>query len=293
MKRFVLLLFFISSLFAIDKEALLEAAKNNPNLLNRPEVQKILKEKEQSTLKDKTVVSQKELENKVTVKELKTTYEIDKAKSHIFVYKPFEFLSRDKLIRLIQSKQQIETKVRLKRFGEKFFYNKNKLNTSILAVPDYYQVNVGDIIKIQIFGAGNKRFNLKIDNNGNIYLPVIGPIYVAGLRVSEVKELIVKKLKPTYPNSKIVVNVKINSFIQVNLTGYVPAPGVYNLTSLSTVKDLLIVAKGFGNIGSMREVYLLRGGKILKIIDFYKLIKDGKLVDTTLLRNGDVIYIPS
>ncbi|NPA55716.1 MAG: hypothetical protein GXO40_05050, partial [Epsilonproteobacteria bacterium] len=204
---------------------------------------------------------------------------------------PLTYIKAQDLIQKIQKNQQIQKQSSLSRFGEKFFYNKNTLNKEILSVPDYYNINVGDMVEIQIFGSENQTFNLRVDNNGNINL-LAGPIHVAGISLYQAKELIKHTLKPTYPNSKIIVNVKVNSFIQVALTGYVKAPGIYNLSSLSTIKDLLIAANGFGDIGSMRHVYLKRGNKTIKIIDFYKLIKDGDVVDNTLLQNGDTIYVP-
>jgi protein involved in polysaccharide export with SLBB domain len=311
-KVLVFLLFFANLLFAIDKAGAIESVKNNPALLDTPQAQQLLKEKglskEQvlkkvnSLNKNSDIQTENNIKNKIDEKLTKSSENnnsinennnsIKVVRKNTFINKPLSLISERKLVKLIQSKQQIIKKSSLKRFGEKFFYNKNTLNKQILSVPEYYQINVGDKIRVQIFGGNDKTLDLSVDNNGNISLPVIGPIYIAGLSVEEVKNLILKKLKPTYRSSKIVVNVKVNSFIQVALTGYVKAPGIYNLTSLSTVKDLLISSNGFGKLGSMREVYLKRNGKVLKIIDFYKLIKDGKLVDTTLLRNGDIIYVP-
>lgn len=300
-KILVLFMLFITYSFAIDQAAAIEAVKANPALLNTPQAQKILSEKGISKSQvlqklngDKTAqpVSQEKIENKIKTTETtkKTTNKLKITGT--IVNNPLTYIPEQKLVKLIQSKRQISKETSLKRFGEKFFYNRNKLNTENLAVPDYYQVNIGDAINIQIFGGNDKTLTSTIDNKGNITLPIIGPINVAGDSVAQIKDLIKSKLKPSYPNSKIVVNVKVNSFLQVNLTGFVKAPGVYNLNSLSTVKDLLIAANGFGKLGSMRDVYLKRNGKLLKIIDFYKLIKNGKLVDTTILRNGDIIFVP-
>ena len=308
MKKIFLLFLFIVSLFAMSKSEILEQIKQNPSLLNTPQAQIYLKKygitKEQALayINGKKLILDNEKNftipsNNIEISDVnesqKLVFETNETnKTNLSEYNPFKYIPANKLIKKIQSIQQKQSKVALKRFGEKFFYNKNSLNKQNLAVPEYYQLNVGDIVEVEIFGGNDKTLTLNADNNGNITLPVIGPINVAGLSVSEVKDLIKQKLKPTYPNSKIIVNVKVNSFIQVSLTGYVQAPGVYNLNSLSTVKDLLIAANGFGAIGSMREVYLKRNGKTIKIIDFYKLIKDGELVDNTLLRNGDVIYVP-
>ena len=310
-KILILMIVMFSYLFAIDQAAAIQAVKDNPSLLNTPQAQTLMKEngitKEQVLNKLDSTTNQS-INNKDV--EIKNDIEINKQDSDtskqgndinkgdittqksVPNLKPLTFIPESELIKKIQSIQQKTSKQILKRYGEKFFYNKNKLDKSILSVPKYYQLNNGDNIIIQIFGGNDKTLNLEVDNNGNINLPILGPIYVAGMSVSQLKQVIKEKLKPTYANSKIVVDVKINSFIQVTLSGFVDAPGIYNLSSLSTVKDLLIAANGFGKIGSMRNVYLKRGNKTIKIIDFYQLIKNGDIVDTTLLRNGDVIFVP-
>ena len=303
-KLLVILLIFSGLLFALDKAAAIEALKQNPALLDTPQGQMLLKRQGLSKEEVLKVISKNEekaeenikpIENKIKIFKSNQTESNDIVKQEKIdktVMTPLIYQSAKEIIKNIHSKQQKQTKTVLKRYGEKFFYNRNTLNKQILAVPEYYQVNLGDVVVIEIFGGSDKKYELKVNNHGNIHLPVLGPLHVAGLSVAEIKDVIKKKLSPTYPNSTIVVNVKVNSYIQVTLSGYVKAPGIYNLNSLSTVKDLLIAANGFGALGSMREVYLKRGGRTVKKIDFYQLIKNGDIVDTTLLRNGDVIYVP-
>lgn len=287
----------------MDKAAILQEVKANPALLNTPQAKAVMQQNgiSKNEVLDRVNGSQtpkdnkKEnvsIENDITIETQDNNLNKDENNELFRHNSLLKFVPERTLVKRIQSIRQTEKKQNLKRYGSKFFYNKNKLNTSILSVPKYYILNKGDTIIIQTFGGSNKTFKLTIDNNGNIDLPILGPIYVAGMQLEELQTFMQKKLKATYPNSKLVINVKVNSFIQVSLTGFTPAPGIYNLTSLATVKDLLITAKGFGKLGSMRNVELKRGGKTIKIIDFYKLIKDGNLIDRSLLRNGDIIFIP-
>jgi len=305
MKKFLIIfLMLFSYLFALEETELISAIKANPALLDTPQAQILMKQKGLTKEQILTQINRSKNQNNTTlllennITDLNITEnnitDLNISESNITTNSPLSYIPENELIKKIQSNQQKDNNktVELERYGDKFFYNKNRLNINNLSVPDYYQVNIGDNIEIQIFGGNDKTLNLTIDNNGNIILPILGPIYVAGMSVYELKNMLKNKLKPTYPNSKILINVKVNSFIQVSLTGFVKAPGIYNLTSLSTIKDLLIAANGFGRLGSMREVYLKRGGRVIKIIDFYKLIKDGDVVDTTLLRNGDIIYVP-
>ncbi len=302
MKKLLLLLFFVVNIFAINEAQAISAVKANPALLNTPQAQAVLQQKgltKQDVLNklNKSEVNNNQqkdnkVKNNITIKNKKVNKLNPVIPNNQQIKTPLKYIPAVQLIKNIQSHQQKSNIQHLSRFGARFFYNKNSLNSKNLAVPDYYEVNVGDMVKIQIFGGNDKTINTKVNNNGNINLPVVGPIHVAGMSVYNLKQAIKRKLKPTYRNYKIVVNVSVNSFIQVTLTGFVKAPGIYNLNSLSTIKDLLITANGFGKLGSMRNVYLKRGNKVIKIIDFYKLIKNGEVVDNTLLRNGDIIYVP-
>ncbi|SFV55278.1 Capsule polysaccharide export protein [hydrothermal vent metagenome] len=300
----VVMVMLFSLSHAIDKTAAIAAVKANPALLNTPKAQELMQEngvtKEQVLQKIQKSNSGSNTEvnalvsNNIQFQEENATIEnnVTKISDVNRSFMPLFYVSQEKLIKKIQADRQEVKKATLNRYASKFFQNKNSINSSSMVVPDYYTLNVGDALKVFIYGGENKELSLVVDNYGNINLPILGPVNVRGMQVSDVKALLSSKLKPTYQNSKILVQVQANASIQVNLTGYVPAPGVYNLQSLSTIKDLLIAAHGVGKIGSIRNVYLKRNGKLLKIIDFYTLIKDGNIVDTTLLKDGDVVFIP-
>jgi len=299
----VVMVMLFSLSHAVDTAATISAVKANPALLNTPVAQQLMQKNgiskaqvEEKINNSDATASKKEatkIKNDVSQTNNEDTQDtLRNEKLNAISANPLKYVSEKKLIKEVQSERQNVFSTHLRRYASKFFRNKNRLNSSSIIVPDYYTLNVGDALNIFIYGGENKKLSLVIDKYGNIKLPILGPINVLGMQVSDVKALISSKLRPTYPNSKILVQIQANASIQVNLTGYVPAPGVYNLKSLSTIKDLLIAAHGVGNIGSIRNVYLKRNGKLLKIIDFYTLIKDGNIVDTTLLKDGDVVFIP-
>ncbi|WP_331775757.1 SLBB domain-containing protein [Sulfurospirillum sp. 1612] len=309
MIRFIMMaLLCLSSLsFALDKASLIEAVRANPALLDTPAAQNAMRENGMSKADVTSIINSKQqnhdanlsitpkIENHISNEQNSSdapTATNENKKNLSEGLNPLKFLSDKEAIAKIQSERQYVKEEKLARFGDKFFINKNRIDASNLIIPDYYIINKGDQISIDLYGDINKNYTLKVDEYGNINVPVLGPINVAGLSYAGVKEVINKKLKPTYPTSKILVKISANSSIQVSLTGSVNAPGLYNLPAVSTIKDLLIAAHGFGKIGSMREVYLKRNAKTIKIIDFYKLIKNGELVDTTLLRNGDIVFVP-
>ncbi len=206
---------------------------------------------------------------------------------------PFKYLPNEKILQNIKSAQIDNRKQipNLKRFSHKFFNNKNLLNIEEIPVPENYIISKGDEFSIWIYGAKNKKLVLKVDKNGNINFPQIGPISVGGKTFGEAKKILTDIINTSFKNSKSVIDLNSYSTIQVTLSGFVNAPGVYNLNSLARVKDLLIEAKGVSDNGSIREIFVKRDGKVVKKIDFYKLLVEGTDKDI-LLRNGDIVFVP-
>ena len=80
--------------------------------------------------------------------------------------------------------------------------------------------------------------------------------------------------------------------IQVNVMGEVLYPGTYTLSSFSTVFHALYSAGGVSSIGSLRNVKVARGGKIVKTLNVYEYIMKGDIQDNISLQEGDVIIVP-
>ena len=205
---------------------------------------------------------------------------------------PLEYKMNTQILEEITDYQTIKETKELKRFSDEFFRNKNKYNINNISIPNSYKINKTDAIEIWIYGSKNKNFTLDVNDNGNINIPNIGPIKVANKDVKTVKEYITNKLKKIYSNSSINVSIKSNSSIQVNLVGDVKAPGLYNVNTMSSVKNLLILANGVKDSGSLRSIVIKREGKILANIDFYKLLLNADESTNIILQNNDKVFIP-
>ena len=306
-------IFILLSSFAFaqpSKIQMLEAIKSNPALLNTPQAQaqmakkgvtkeQVLQKVNQKSTTKTIETIEKKAENKIdkNTKEKVTEKEIVNENKIIIntfsdTLNPLKYKNNNELLAQIKSKQSIPTKSNLKRFGLNFFKNKNSLNSANLPVPDFYILNINDTLSVWIYGAKNNNFELTVDNKGNINIPKLGPIYVKGLEFKNAKKAIKSKLKPSFKNSEIVINISKISTMQVTLTGAVEAPGIYNISSMSTIKDLLIASNGVKENGSLRTIQIKRAGKIYKIVDFYKLIKEGDDALNLLLKSNDIIFVP-
>jgi len=207
---------------------------------------------------------------------------------------PLQYKSDNDELRRIKSIQVHRGNLngKLERFSKEFFRNKNRILQQNIPVPSDYTLNIGDKLKFWIYGKTEKNFDLTINNEGNIDIPEVGPVRVAGEKFIEVKKLLTQYLSSSYKNSKVVVSLDSFSNAQVTVTGFVNAPGIYNTTSVSSVKDILIEAGGVGEVGSVRNIEIKRDGNIIKVIDFYDLISSGIDDGDFVLKPNDVIHVP-
>lgn len=195
-------------------------------------------------------------------------------------------------IRNVQGYQTIKKDVR--PFGYDFF--KNAASRVItdrrdMPVPGNYIVGPGDEVRVLMWGRINAQYNLVIDRNGNITIPNIGPIQVAGLTYEQMVSLITKRAGEIVGAN---VNITMGNLknIPIFVLGDVKKPGAYNIGSFATITDALIMAGGPNSIGSMRRVELRRGNKVVTTFDLYDLLLKGDKSQDKVLRAGDVVFVP-
>ncbi len=189
-----------------------------------------------------------------------------------------------------------------KVFGYQLFNNKNlSFAPSInLPTPHNYVLGIGDQLMINIWGASQQTYQLTIDNTGAIYIPSLGPVYIAGMNFDKATSLIKKRLTDIYrglskpnPNTWAVVTLSAMRAISVNIIGDANAPGTYSLPATATVFNALYLSGGPGQNGSFRNIKLIRNGKVIKIIDVYDFLINGSTDGDVQLRDQDVIFIPT
>ena len=163
---------------------------------------------------------------------------------------------------------------------------------NLAPVPPDYVVGPGDELRIRLWGQVNTQSNVRVDRSGDIYLPQIGPIHVAGLPFSALDAHLRDAIKPVYRNFDLAVNIGEIRAIQVYVTGAARRPGVYTVSSLSTLLDTLFSSGGPSMEGSLRRIELRRGGAVVTEFDLYDLLVRGDKSKDAKLADGDVIFIP-
>ena len=168
-----------------------------------------------------------------------------------------------------------------------------------LATPPNYKLGPGDEVIIDVWGANQVTIRHIISPDGFINIEEVGIIYLGGMTIKEADNYIRRKLSRIYaigndnPRSEIKLTLGSIRTITVNIMGEVVAPGTYSLSSLSTIYHALYKAGGFRDLGSVRNVSLVRNGEKIAEVDIYDFIINGKPSDNTVLQDGDVVIVPT
>lgn len=307
--KFLTITLFTLTLFASPSiEQMRAAVIANPALLDTPQAQALLKERgiTQESLEksiDKkneklstSMIDTEDIENRIETldfNETNSSVQTSELVKDVLGERlnPFSYKTSFEVREELQTKQQLLKTQKLSRYSELFYANKNSINSSSLPTPEDYTLSTGDILEVHIYGDRNQRYELEVANDGSVDIEYIGPVHVAGMSYKEVKKTLKSRLKRHFKMSSFKVLISKYSSIQVTLIGDVKHPGIYNLSSFSTAKDLLIVSKGVRESASVREIDVKRQGKTVATLDFYDLLFKGEHVGGTLLKHGDIVVV--
>lgn len=213
--------------------------------------------------------------------------------SHLKGKNPFLHQTENDILENIDNnKIEILENKELIKFGQSFFEQTSKEPLSYINPPDDYIVSVGDSLKISIYGINNNDYELEIDNEGNINIPKIGKLSLKGMNYFEVRESLKNKLENFYPKANVLVSLGTLRTISISVVGEAKKSGQYNLPALSKVKDALIYASGVSDVGSLRNIKIVRNKKNIANFDLYSLLRSGKASGDIVLRSGDIVFIP-
>jgi len=160
-------------------------------------------------------------------------------------------------------------------------------------VPSDYVLGPGDELRIRIWGQVNFQANVRLDRSGDIYLPQVGQVHVAGMPFSALDKHLREAIGRVYRNFDLTADVGQIRAIQVYVSGQARRPGVYTVSSLSTLVDALFASGGPSLQGSMRHIELKRGSEVVTTFDLYNLLVHGDKSKDVKLQSGDIIFIPS
>lgn len=161
-----------------------------------------------------------------------------------------------------------------------------------LQVPSDYVIGPGDELQIKIWGQVEADLRAVVDRAGQIYVPRVGQITVAGLHYSDLEDALRREISKVFKSFNLTANIGRLHSIQIYVVGDARYPGKYTISSLSTLVNAIFASGGPAAEGSLRNIQVRRGGTTVGQFDFYDLLIKGDKSKDVRLQSGDVIYIP-
>ena len=182
-------------------------------------------------------------------------------------------------------------------FGRNIFTNKNLTfePQQNVATPQNYVLGPGDEIIIDIWGASENSIRQTISPEGSISIPGLGMISLNGMNIADARGYLKSELSRIYADegNQIQVTLGNTRSIKVNVMGEVMVPGTYTLSAFASVFHALYNAGGISDLGSLRDIKVVRNGKTVANVDVYEYILQGKTEGNINLREGDVVIVPT
>jgi len=155
-----------------------------------------------------------------------------------------------------------------------------------------YAIGPGDEILLRVWGQVNLNLALPVDRLGEVYIPQVGSLRVAGLRYDSLPAFLRSHLDRVFRNYEMNVTMGQLRSIQIYVVGHARRPGSYTVSAMSTLVNALFACGGPSAAGSMRRIQLKRGSTVVTELDLYDLLLRGDKTKDAPLQPGDVVYIP-
>jgi protein involved in polysaccharide export with SLBB domain len=161
-----------------------------------------------------------------------------------------------------------------------------------MQVPSDYVIGPGDELQIKIWGQVEASLRVVVDRSGQIYVPQVGEISVAGIHYGDLEQHLKSEISKVFKNFNVMVSIGRLRSIQVIVVGDARYPGTYTISSLSTLVNAVFASGGPTPQGSLRHIQIRRDGNTITDFDFYDLLIKGDKSKDVRLQPGDVLYIP-
>ncbi|MBX3621533.1 MAG: SLBB domain-containing protein [Rhizobacter sp.] len=181
-------------------------------------------------------------------------------------------------------------------FGAGFFIDAANSLATVDNVPvsSDYTVGPGDEMLIRAWGAIDIDYRAVVDRNGQVNLPRVGSITVAGVRAADLEKHLRAQIGRLYTNFNLNVSLGQLRGVKVFVVGPARLPGVYTVSSQGTMLSAVVAAGGPGPNGSMRKVLLRRHGEVVSELDIYDFLVQGdKSKDMQLIAGDVVVFQPA
>jgi protein involved in polysaccharide export with SLBB domain len=159
--------------------------------------------------------------------------------------------------------------------------------------PDHYIIGTGDEIGVSVYGTAYFNEVYKVDSRGYIAINNVGNIAVRGLTFTEARNVIKGRMAPYFnlSSNTFAFNLAYSRTVTVNIVGEVLNPGSYKLPAINTAFNALMAAGGPSDIGTLRDIKVIRSGKVVRTLDVYAFLLNPTAENDYYLQENDYISV--
>lgn len=181
-------------------------------------------------------------------------------------------------------------------FGQQFFRGADLrvFERSLDAkAPDSYVLGEGDEIGVSVYGTAYFNEVYKVDSRGSITIKNIGTISVRGLTFAEMRQTLKGRMMPyfNFNSNEVAFTLAYSRTITVNIVGEVVKPGSYKLPAVNTAFNALMASGGPSDLGTLRDIKVVRNGKVVRSLDVYKFLLNPVAANDYYLQDNDYIQV--
>jgi protein involved in polysaccharide export with SLBB domain len=160
--------------------------------------------------------------------------------------------------------------------------------------PDNYILAPGDKLNILIFGKSQADLSYEVNSAGFIQPNLMPKIFLSGLTLKQAKDLLISRFSSFYVFKRDQFAMVLNTArtLSINIFGEVEKVGTYTTSALNTALNALAVCGGPTDIGTVRNIQIVRGNT-KKVLDVYAFLTNPILQFDFYLQNNDIIYVPA
>jgi len=181
-----------------------------------------------------------------------------------------------------------------RRFAADLFETRqaNPSATTEGGISEDYVLGTGDLLAVNVFGSATFEVPAQVDGRGEIVIPKLGSVKVAGLTLGKAKQAVQGLVGREYSRTTVDLQVMKLREVRVFVMGEVYKGGSYLVPSLSSLVNVLSLAGGPTSTGSFRDIRVVRGGRTIHQLDLYPLRAEGRGNVNFSLQSGDVLFVP-
>jgi protein involved in polysaccharide export with SLBB domain len=166
------------------------------------------------------------------------------------------------------------------------------INPTDGGISEDYVLGVGDRLQMNVVGSATFDTVLQVDGRGGVVIPKVGTVAVAGMSLGRARAAVQQKVAQFFSRSTVDLSVTRLREVRVFVLGEVYQPGSYLVPSLSSIINILSLAGGPTQVGSYRDIRVVRGGRLVHAVDLYPLRAEGLGNLNFGFQNGDTLFVP-